>query len=235
MKVNDPKKKIIMPGGTSDIDMAIRQSDAEAAFKANPFYKMYESLRGQLAQVMAQQQVLLVRIQSLTDYMAQSGLLLHQDITDGGIATGEPHTPDETRTKLFEALVEADMIEMPEYGYTPFFVEYSIRTKFVTNLLAQKEKEAITFLDVVDHIRYFNNEEGRLAPINGAEFGLPQYLAMNPDNLSDEKLLELGAEFGLQRMEEPGDEVKEVVVEPPQAETEELSVDETVDAAEPKA
>lgn len=225
MKVRDPKK-IIMPGSApSNVDIAVQEMRQKEAMENNPFIRMLRDMQQQIAQVSAQQQVLMIRLQAITDYMAQAGLLLHQDVDDRGVAMGNPYTPPTTNTSLFEALADEHVIEMPRHGYTAYFAEYSVRTRFVTSLLAQYQQGHLEFKDVIKHIRDFNAEEGRLVPVGGMEFGLVDYLNDNPDKMTDEELAALAADFGLAKREEeefegtPETEESELPVEePPQAE-----------------
>jgi hypothetical protein len=111
--------------------------------------------------------------------------------------------------KIFEALVDDNTISLPTYGYTTYFAEYSIRTKFVAQLMSMVNKNQISFKDAINHIRDFNNEPGRIAPISGMEFGLPTYLEQNPDSLSEEELDAIAAEFKLRKEVQPDDEATE--------------------------
>lgn len=205
MKVKDPKR-IIMPGEATDVDFAVNELRAKEQLERNPMFQMLTHMQQQLSQTMAQQQVLLIRLQALTDYMAQSGLLLHQDLDETGKPISEPYTPNMAKAKIFEALVDDNTISLPTYGYTTYFAEYSIRTKFVAQLMGMVNQNQISFKDAIKHIEDFNNEPGRLAPISGMEFGLPTYLEQNPDNLSEEELDVIAAKFKLRKEVQPDDD-----------------------------
>lgn len=202
MKVRDPKR-IIMPNeAPSNVDIAVQEMRQKEAMENNPFIRMIRDMQQQISQVSAQQQVLMIRLQALTDYMAQAGLLLHQEVDDRGVALGHPYTPEITNTSLFEGLSDEHVIEMPRYGYTAYFAEYSVRTKFIAGLLSQHQAGNLEFSEVIKHVRAFNEEAGRLVPFGGLEFGLISYLNDNPDKLTDEELIGLGTEFGLRKEEE---------------------------------
>lgn len=210
MKVRDPKR-IIMPGETpNNVDMAVQEMRARQAFENNPMVKMLQESKHQMALLGAQVQVLMVRIQALTEYLAQAGILLHQDLDDTGKPIGTPHTPNVSETKLYEALEDEHLIQLPRYGYTTYFAEYSIRAKVVATLLSQHERGNLTYKQVIEHIRAFNNEPDRIAPLSGAEFGLMTYLNDNPDGLSSEELDALAAEFGFKKEEDSEQEGYEI-------------------------
>lgn len=231
MKVKDPKK-IVTPSSGAQVDTAIHEMRAKNAMESNPIYQMMEQNQQQLAHLMAQQQVVLVRIQALTDYLASCGLLLHQDLDERGAPVGEAFTPEFADVKIYEALAEQDICEMPKTGYTAYFAEYSTRIRFITSVMSQVDKGLITFEHLIEHIRYFNAEEHRLAPISGGEFGLAEYLTENPDELDDEVLDTLADEFGLRKEVTEDDEG--VVEDSEGPETEEVRTDAGTDEEEPQ-
>lgn len=193
MKVRDPKR-IIMPGENPNVDMAVQEMRAKEAMEHNPLFQMLQSVQTQLGHALTMQQILLVRLQALTEYMVQAGLLLDQTLDDTGKPISAPFLPEAAT-----ANPGWKENEMPKYGYTTYFAEYSIRTKLVASLMAAHDKKQLTYQEVIGHVRAFNNEPDRLLPIKGNEFGLVEYLSTNPDKLEDAELDAIAHEFGLRK------------------------------------
>jgi hypothetical protein len=173
-------------GGLSGEQMALEQMQIENAIKGNPLFPMVAEIKQHNKHLMAQNRSLTIKLQALMDYLAHVGLLLHQDLDDDGFPSGEPYSPD---YKLFEALAESSAvdIELPTYGFTTYYIEHEKRTVFLIEMMTQLQQGIKTMVEVLDMVRNFNTEPGRIVPIAGVEFGLDGYLTHNPDNLPEEE------------------------------------------------
>jgi hypothetical protein len=60
----------------------------------------------------------------------------------------------------------------------------------------------ITMREAMVKIKSFNTQEGQLIQIRGDNFGLSEWLAENPEKLTEVELDEIGKEFGLTRVVE---------------------------------
>jgi hypothetical protein len=187
-------------GGLSGEQMALEQMQIENAIKGNPLFPMVAEIKQHNKHLMAQNRSLTIKLQALMDYLAHVGLLLHQDLDDDGFPSGEPYSPD---YKLFEALAESSAvdIELPTYGFTTYYIEHEKRTVFLIEMMTQLQQGIKTMVEVLDMVRNFNTEPGRIVPIAGVEFGLDGYLTHNPDNLPEEECEAIAAEFGLAKSE----------------------------------
>ncbi len=187
-------------GGLDGEKMALEQMQIENAIKGNPLFPMVAEIKQHNKHLMAQNRSLTIKLQALMDYLAHVGILLHQDLDDDGFPDGVPYSPD---YKLFEALAESSTvnIELPTYGFTTYYIEHEKRTVFLIELMTQLQQGVAQMDKVLELVRNFNAEPGRIVPIAGVEFGLDGYLTHNPDNLSDEECDAIAAEFGLAKSE----------------------------------
>lgn len=207
MKPRDPR---IVGGGHRDLNgekMALEQIQMENAIRSNPLFPIVAEVKKQNVQILAQNRSLIIKLQSLMDYLAHIGILLHQDMDEEGIPTTAPRS---LNYQLFEKLVAADIgIDMPTYGFSTYYVEHSERTVFLIEMMQQVQKRIKTMDEVIEMVRNYNARAGRVVPIAGVEFGLDGYLSHNPDDWDDEKLDAVATEFGLQKEKEKEEEPNE--------------------------
>lgn len=205
-KIRDPRLvgggQPMNRGGLAGEKMALEQMQIENAIKGNPLFPMVAEIKQHNKYLMAQNRSLTIKLQALMDYLAHAGILLHQDLDDDGLPVGPPHSPD---YPLFEKLSENMIIELPTYGFTTYYIEHEKRTVFLIEMMAQLQQGIKNMDEVLEMVRNFNAEEGRIVPIAGVEFGLNGFLTHNPDGWDEEKCDAVAAEFGLAKTEEDED------------------------------
>ena len=208
----DEKKvsRIIDPNMSPDA-MAARALANKQNMESNPLFQAMkqenERMRKDVGMLAGQLRAVTTRLHAILDYFTKSGLLLSQDMDDEGFAAGEPFTPDEAADKLFERLVDEGILgSLPQYGIEAYLAEHMRLGDFIVQIGQAQMSGAVSMAEVIEKAREFNSEPRRLVQVRGDAFGLPVYLNENPDELSEEELDALGAEFGLIKFDEPEEE-----------------------------
>ena len=198
--------KIIMPGQSPGADdVAAQQVAAEQQLKNHPFFRMISQLETQGQMLAMQNRVLAARFNGLMDYMNSVGLLLSQSLDPvTGLVDDSvpPVTPEGAEIRLFEDLVAEDvLLALPSKGLERFIEEHVAHGHFMSEV-NEGLQNGQKMEDVIETARTFNANPRRLRKVNGDQFQLPQWLTKNPDELPEEDLDALAAEFGLTKHDE---------------------------------
>ena len=193
MTINDPKrfgKKIVTP--------AEAHHQAALGLTASPEALELKRVKDDMVRMMQQAKATAIRLNAVMDYLGHIGLFLTQELDDMGFPVGETTTSLECENKIFEGLVDEGIINrMPTYGFDAFFVEHQKLSDMLIMLNQARYQGNVTMTEVIDAARAYNDDPKRLTKIRGEQFGLVEYLNDNPDSLSEEKVVDLGGEFGL--------------------------------------
>ena len=139
-------------------------------------------------------QRLVSRFHALLDYLNEAGIIFNDD--EG----------DESLFSVVEALtsLEGCNVEyaVPVSSYSSWVIEHDNLSMILEYLNKGRMSGRFSMPDIIEKARGYNNESSRKRKLNGAEFGLDGYLALNPDNLEEEELEKLADEFGLVKVEE---------------------------------
>jgi hypothetical protein len=210
MGVRDPKDvrsrggQIILPGEQRADDLAARQFQVEQALKNHPFYAMIEGLRHDRNQLMVSYRGLQTRFNALVDYLHDNGFLTTQPLDpDTGLVseTVASSTPEKAEL-FFDHLIDHNILEkMPKYGLERYIEEY-LQHDALMHRVAMARETGAKMEKVLELLREFNNSPRRLRKVTAAAVGLPQYLSLNPDGLSEEEIEAIAEEFGLYKAEE---------------------------------
>lgn len=213
MAIHDPKNtvsRIIDPNMSPDA-MAARALASQQQVENHPIFKAMktqnEKMREDMLMLANQMRSLTTRFHAILDYFTKCGLMLTQEIDEKGMPVGEPHSPAESSTMIWENLVETGLTTMPTYGIEPFLAEHIRLGEFIVQVNQAQLARAVEMPEVIKQCREFNAEESRLVQIRGDAFGLAEYLNTNPDEMTEEELDALGVEFGLAKQEELKEEL----------------------------
>ncbi len=193
MSIRDPKrfnKKIVTP--------AEAHHQAALGVQDSPVAEELERVKSDMVRMMQQAKATAIRLNAVMDYLGHLGLFLTQELDEMGFSVGEPFTPLECTNKIFEGLVDQDVISgMPEYGFDAFFVEHQKLSDMLIMLNQARYQGSVSMTEIIKTARDYNNDPKRITKIRGEQFGLVEYLNDNPGNLSGDDVAALGVEFGL--------------------------------------
>lgn len=218
MKLRDGGKgnRVITPNSEGE-RMAVQQLQREQAIRSNPLFGIMEKMKEDMQQLAIQNREITMRLHAVLDFLVDAGILLHQDLDEKGFGIpGTVATRSEATVSPFQALVDKGILDsMPNRGFEAYFVEHSKIAQLLFNLQRGIMVGALKMDRVLEMVRGFNEEEGRIHKIRGEQFGLDQYLNANPDNLPEEEIIALAEEFEMdwERNEDKEEDNQEVAAE----------------------
>jgi hypothetical protein len=102
---------------------------------------------------------------------------------------------------FFDGLIEAQLVETPKYGLERYIEEHMHHDQMMATV--NHALEVGTSMDqVLESVREFNASPRRIRKMNSNQFPLAEWLSMNPEHKTEEELVAIAAEFGLQKHEE---------------------------------
>jgi hypothetical protein len=179
----------------------------EDAMRNNPLVKLMEQTRRETQLIAQQNRAITDRLHALMDYLIEIGILTANGVTDDGAVDKDALPTAQGKTDFFAALdevLESNGIPTvsPTNGFDRWLEEHVLLSEATLAINENLHQKRQTMAEALDTVRAFNSEPGRMREISGANIGLPQYLTMNPDMLSDEEQMALAQEFGLVKIDE---------------------------------
>jgi len=200
---------IITPGEFRQKVEANAQGGTVNPFSSNPMMEKLAQQEQFIDALHDQVMALTAKLHALMDYMGEAGMLLHSEIdpATGQVAEGTKMA-DNSVMNVFRScgLEEA---QWPR-SYDAWASEHFMLTKVMRYLNHMRIQGRMNMTDLIAEAKKYNEMDGRFRKILGHEFGLDEYLGGNPDNLTDEQLKELAAEFGLVKIDIPDEEEETV-------------------------